>query len=75
MDARARTVESHRAYLAAGRESGVVIDSGPFVDGGGGLYVLQVSGDAEAQRFVAADPYFKDGHLGFTIRAYKSSRE
>jgi uncharacterized protein YciI len=75
MEARARTVERHRAYLAAGRESGIVVDSGPFLDGAGGVYVLESSGDAEAQRFVAADPYFKDAHLGFTIRAYRSSRE
>ena len=37
--------------------------------------VLEVANDTAAQRFVAADPYFKDAHLGFTIRAFKSSKE
>jgi uncharacterized protein YciI len=71
MEARARTVESHRAYLAEGRKSGIVVDSGPFVDGGGGMYVLETPNDAAAQKFVAGDPYFRDAHLGFTVRAYK----
>jgi len=74
MQARAKAVESHRAYLAKGRDAGVVVDSGPFLDGGGGMYVLETANEAAAQRFVAGDPYFKDAHLGFTIRAYKSSK-
>jgi uncharacterized protein YciI len=73
MEARARAVDDHRAYLAGGRASGLVADSGPFLDGGGGMYVLDVPDDTTAQRFVAGDPYFKDAHLGFTIRAYKSA--
>jgi uncharacterized protein YciI len=75
MEARARTVEAHRAYLAAGRDAGTVVDSGPFLDGGGGMYVLEVANDSAAQKFVAADPYFKDAHLGIVVRAFKSSRE
>jgi uncharacterized protein YciI len=75
LEARARTLESHRAYLGAGRESGQVVDSGPFLDGAGGMYVLEEPNDSAAQRFVASDPYFKDAHLGFTIRAFRSSRE
>jgi uncharacterized protein YciI len=74
MEARARAVESHRTYLSTGRESGIVVDSGPFLDGGGGMYVLDTPDEATAQRFVAGDPYFKDAHLGFTIRAFKSSK-
>jgi uncharacterized protein len=74
LEARARAVENHRAYLAAGRESGRVIDSGPFLDGAGGMYVIEADNDSAAQKFVAGDPYFKDAHLGFTIRAYRSSR-
>ena len=75
MEARARTVDRHRAYFAEGRKSGIVADSGPFLDGGGGMYVLDVPNEATAQKFVAGDPYFKDAQLGFTIRAYKSARE
>ena len=70
MDARERTVGAHRAYLAAGRSKGVVVDSGPFADGAGGMYVLDVQDEAQAHAFVADDPYNKDGHLGFTVRRY-----
>lgn len=75
MEARAKTVERHRAHLADGRNAGTVVDSGPFLDGGGGMYVLETMSEATAQRFVAGDPYFKDAHLGFSIRAYRSSGE
>lgn len=75
MEARARAVESHRAYIAEGRRSGIIVDSGPFLDGGGGMYVLETPNESAAQRFVASDPYFKDAQLGFTIRAYRSARE
>jgi len=73
MDARARTVDAHRAYLAQGRASGIVADSGPFVDGAGGMYVLEVRDEAEARAFVDADPYRKDGGLALTVRGYKSA--
>ncbi len=75
MDARARTVDAHRAYLAAGRADGRVVDSGPFADGMGGMYVLQVPDEAAAQAFVAEDPYRKLGGQRLTVRAYASSRE
>ena len=75
VEARARAVEDHRAYLAAGREAGTVVDSGPFLDGAGGMYVLEVTNESAAQRFVAGDPYFKDAHLGFVVRAYRSSHD
>jgi uncharacterized protein YciI len=74
MTARAKAVEEHRAYLGKGRDSGIVVDSGPFLDGAGGMYVLDTPDEGTAQRFVAADPYFKHAHLGFTIRAFKSSK-
>jgi uncharacterized protein YciI len=55
--ARERALPAHRAHLAAGRERGMVTDSGPFADGRGGMYVLEAPDDAAAQRFVADDPY------------------
>lgn len=73
MDARARTVDAHRAYVGKGREEGNVADSGPFLDGAGGMYVLEVKDEAAAKAFVAGDPYVKDGRLRVSIRAYKSA--
>jgi uncharacterized protein len=73
MEARERTVEAHRAYIATARAVGTVVESGPFLDGAGGMYVLDVLDEAEAKSFVDDDPYYKFGHLRFTIRAFKSA--
>ena len=73
--ARERALEHHRAYLAKGREAGFVVESGPFVDGRGGMYVLQVSDEAMARAFVDADPYVKEAHLHVVMRAFKSALE
>ena len=73
--ARERTVTQHREYLAAGRASGAIVESGPFADGTGGMYVLQVADEAAARAFVDDDPYRKDGGLAFTVRRFASSQE
>jgi len=73
MAARERTVDAHRAYLARGRADGKVVESGPFADGKGGLYVLDVADEAAAAAFVDADPYRKDGRLPFVVRRFASS--
>ncbi len=73
LDARARSVSAHRAYLAAARASGRVSESGPFVDGEGGLYVLHAADAEDAQAFVRDDPYFRDAKLRFTVRGFNSA--
>jgi uncharacterized protein YciI len=73
MEARERTVDAHRSYIAAARAEGIVVESGPFLDGAGGMYVLDVRDEAEAKSFVDDDPYRKFGHLRFTIRAFQSA--
>lgn len=68
--ARNRVVDSHRAYLARGRTDGKVIESGPFADGKGGMYILDVDDEATANAFVDDDPYRKDAGLPLTVRRY-----
>jgi uncharacterized protein YciI len=70
MEARSRTVDSHRAYLARGRADGKVVESGPFADGKGGMYILDVADEATADEFVDNDPYRKDGGLLLTVRRF-----
>ena len=72
--ARERALPEHRDYLEAGRAAGTVTESGPFLDGKGGLYLLNVDDEAAARAFVAADPYTKAG-LKLTLRAWRSSRD
>ena len=73
MEGRARTLDAHREYLAAGRASGAVTESGPFDDARGGMYILKVADERAARAFVDADPYYRDGKLKFTIRGFASA--
>jgi uncharacterized protein YciI len=73
MDARARTIDAHRGYLAQARARGDVSESGPFADGKGGMYVLKVADEPAARAFVDADPYYRDGKLKFSIRGFTSA--
>ncbi|HLJ85003.1 MAG TPA: YciI family protein [Candidatus Eremiobacteraceae bacterium] len=73
MEARARTVDAHRAFLAAARAEGRVSESGPFVDGKGGFYVLHAADDEAAKAFIRDDPYNRDAKLRFTVRGFNSS--
>ena len=74
MDARSRALEAHKAYLAAARESGVVVESGPFADGRGGMYVLELPDEQAAQSFVDADPYKTQAKLDMKVRQWQSTR-
>ena len=60
---------AHRDYLAAGRTQGVVTESGPFADGKGGMYILNVADEAQARAFVAEDPYTAAG-MRLTLRQW-----
>jgi len=72
--ARERALPEHRDYLAAGRAQGIVTESGPFADGKGGMYILNVADEAQARAFVADDPYTAAG-MRLTLRQWQSSRE
>jgi len=74
MDARNRALDAHKAYLAAGRESGAVVESGPFADGMGGMYILEVPDENAARAFVDADPYQTQAKLKMKIRQWQSVR-
>jgi uncharacterized protein YciI len=74
MEARNRALEAHRAYLAAGRDAGTVVESGAFADGKGGMYVLEMPDEAAARAFVATDPYKTGANLAMTIRQWQSVR-
>ena len=74
MEARNRALEAHKAYLAAGREQGVVVESGPFADGKGGMYILEFPEESGARSFVDADPYYAEARLAMTMRQWQSVR-
>ena len=72
MVGRERSLPAHKEYLAKGRADGTVVESGPFADGKGGMYILEVPDLAAAHAFVAADPYKTDGKLTLTVREWQS---
>jgi uncharacterized protein YciI len=74
MEARSRVLEAHRAYLAAGRERGAVVESGAFADGKGGMYILELADEAAARAFVDADPYRTQAKLAMTVRQWQSTK-
>lgn len=61
MAAREKALPTHRAHLADGRSKGIVLESGPFADGKGGMYIIDVADDEAAKAFVSADPYSAAG--------------
>ena len=75
MEARNRVLEAHRAFLADGRKAGSVVESGPFADGKGGMYIIEMPDEAAAVAFVARDPYQADAKLKMTVRAWKSTTQ
>jgi uncharacterized protein len=74
MAARETALPAHRAYLAFARDHGIVLESGPFADGLGGMYILDVADEGAAHAFVAADPYTAAG-MALTVRRWHSNRE
>ncbi len=71
--ARERALERHRRYLADGQERGIVLESGAFADGKGGMYILELPDEQSARDFVASDPY-TDANLTLTIRAWLAAK-
>jgi len=59
----------HRAYTQALFDAGRLAFAGPFLDdGGGGIAVLNVPDQAEAERILAADPAVASGVLEGEVR-------
>lgn len=53
--------QSHLSYLASLKERGVLLVSGRFTDGSGGLYIVSAEGIEEAKRIASSDPYVLHG--------------
>ena len=74
MEARNRALDAHKAYIAAGRENGLIVESGAFADTKGGMYILELPDEPAARAFVDADPYWTQAKLKMTIRLWNSTR-
>lgn len=63
--------EQHYKYIEKLKNEGKVVMSGPFVDGSGGLIILEASSRDEAESIVSEDPYFKSGVRRYTIKEWR----
>ncbi|THJ67740.1 hypothetical protein E8P82_02570 [Arthrobacter echini] len=60
-DLRAEHRPEHRGWLEQLVEQGVVLASGPFVDGSGALLVVASGSEAELNSVLAQDPFAREG--------------
>ncbi|MCC6465044.1 MAG: GTP cyclohydrolase [Planctomycetes bacterium] len=60
----------HRAYLRAAFEQGRLFASGPFVPRTGGMLLIKAADAAEAQAFVAGDPFQRRGLASYGVREW-----
>ena len=60
-EARMQVRPAHREYLAFLKESGKLVEAGPFADESGALLVYDVADEAELRDILAKDPYTPAG--------------
>jgi uncharacterized protein YciI len=61
----------HRQYLASLIERGQLAASGPFTDDSGALIIYEAATAAEAEAFLKADPFCKNGiFVSYKIRPW-----
>jgi uncharacterized protein len=67
-----RLQATHLAHLGELRERGLLLISGPLLDGGfiRGISVLRVGSRAEAVALCEADPSFKAGRLSYELHPW-----
>jgi uncharacterized protein YciI len=53
--------QSHLNYIASMKEKGILLVSGRFTDGSGGLFIISAEGLQEALRIASSDPYVVSG--------------
>ena len=51
----------HGAYIHSQYKQGVVIEGGPFLDHSGGLAIIKVEDEAQADEFTRQDPAVQTG--------------
>lgn len=63
-------LDSHVAYLKSLYEKGIVLLAGPLEGSGGGLTILQLADEEEAQTLIEADPAISQGVLTYTLHRW-----
>jgi uncharacterized protein YciI len=66
-------MEAHVAHLKQGAAQGTVLAFGGKPNGTGGIVVLRCASEAEAQAFMAADPFVALSLVEITCTAFNDS--
>lgn len=67
-------IAAHGAFLQQLLDEGRLLLSGPFLEEPGGLAVLDVAEQAEAEAIAARDPAVVDGILAARVCAFRANR-
>ncbi len=67
-------LDGHIAYVKNLSEDGTVLLAGPFVDGGGGLTILQADSLDEARLIIAEDPDVREQVIQADVRCWTPFR-
>ncbi|MEM2358872.1 MAG: YciI family protein, partial [Nitrososphaerota archaeon] len=62
--------QSHLNHLASLKSRGILLVSGRFKDGSGGLYILEAKDAGEARSIAESDPYVKLGLRRCTVKEW-----
>ena len=60
---------AHHEYMTTLKSTGKMEAGYRFVDGKGGVYILQAASEDDARRIADADPYHKNGIREYTLTA------
>jgi uncharacterized protein YciI len=60
----------HLNYLRTLKKSGKLVAAGGFADAKGGMYIINVDSDAEAEQIARNDPYHINRARSFEVRKW-----
>lgn len=63
-------VMSHVEYMSGFSDAGKMVFGGPFLDGSGGMMILDAANMEEAEKAASENPTVKSGLLKFQIRPW-----
>jgi uncharacterized protein YciI len=63
-------IDKHLEYLETLRDAGRIVLAGPFLDGSGGMAILEGADAAEAKKIADADPAVQAALLKCTVRPW-----
>ena len=64
-------VPDHVKYMTELHARGVLIAAGPFLDGNGGMLLIEAGSEEVARAIAEADPFIKTGVERYSLRSWE----